>query len=425
MPLATLLLPPVLLALAAVAGWTLERAGVDAGRVPAAAAAWLGLAIVAAAWFGGGRAALEQTTPLSVAGAVLVLRLDAVTVLFWLAVLAPAGLLLTFQRRSAGQAALAALAVAAALGALAAGSLAFTAFGLATCAGLVLVLLGQEEPPAQRQMALALTAAWLLLAWTTVLLQAAGGTSTYGAVPVTALGVPLLALLALAAVLGSGLLPWRTWVSDVWTRPRLEAGTLGVALLVPIGIFPLVRAYGMGAGQLPSAQVGLALSALGAATALGAGIRGQAASTRRGVLAEAVPFAAGMALLALGLGTPLGVVAAMTGLAALSVAAGLAPLAADGRGPLPVVALAVLAGVPPALLFGGWLLAVQSALEAGGVAAFLGMAAAAAWLLALAAAVRAVRLPVAPADVDPTSSPAGAATGVAVALAGGVAVTAL
>src|SRR2546430_3131622 len=193
-----------------------------------------------------------------------------------------------------------------------------------------------------------------------------GGTSAYGAVPVAALGVPLLALLALAAALCSGLLPWRTWVSDVWTRPRLEAGTLAVALLVPIGLFPLVRAYGMGAGQLPSAQAGLAMSALGAATCLGAGIRAQAASSRRGVLAEAVPFAAGMALLALGLGTPLGVAAAMTGLAALSVAAGLAPLAADGRGPLPVVALAVLAGVPPALLFGGWLLAVQGGLGGGG-----------------------------------------------------------
>src|SRR5262249_52833399 len=152
------------------------------------------------------------------------------------------------------------------------------------------------------------------------------------AVPVTALGTPPLVLLALAALLGSGLLPWRTWASEVWTRRRLEAGTLAVALVVPLGFASLVRAYGMGGGQLPSPRVGLVLAGLGVAAALAAAIRAQAASSRRGVLAEAVPFAGGMVLLALGLGTPLGTVAALAGLAGLGAAAGLAPLAADQRG---------------------------------------------------------------------------------------------
>lgn len=425
MPLATLLLPPLVLVLAAAVGWGLERAGLDVGRPVAAGAAWLAGAALLAGWFASGRTPLDQSTPLSVAGAPLVLRLDAVTVLFWLAVLLPAALLLTFQRRTSGQAAVAALATAAALGALAAGSLVLTAFGLALCAGLVLVLMCREELGATRPVWLALTGAWLLLTWTAVLLELAGGTSVYGAVPVTALTVPALALLAVAALLCSGLQPWRAWPSEAWTRRRLEAGGLAVALLVPIGFFPLVRAYGMGGGQLPSDAVGLALAALGAATSAGAAIRAQAASSRRGVLAEAVPFGAGMVLLALGLGTPLGLVAALAGLVGLGVAAGLAPLAADGRGPLVSAATAILAGMPPALVFGGWLLSVQAALEAGGLAGFLGLGAAGAWLLALAAAARAGRLPLAASGAELSPSPAGAATGVALALAGGVVLTAM
>ena len=426
MPLATLLLPPALLVAASVLGWALERVGLDAGRPAAAAAAWAALAVLAGGWFAGGRTPLDQATPVAVAGAPLILRLDAVTVLFWLTVLAPAALLLTFQRRTSGQAAaLAGLAVAAALSALAAGSVVLTAFGLGLCASLVLVLLCQEEPGATRACWVAVTCAWLLLAWTAVLLEFAGGTSAYDAVPVTALGMPPLALLALAALLCSGLLPWRTWVSEAWSRGRLEAGSLAVALLVPIGLSPLVRAYGLGAGQLPGARLGQVLTALGAAAALGAAVRAQAASSRRGVLAEAVPFAGGMALVALGLGTPLGMVAALTGLAAMGAAAGLAPLAADGRGPLVGIAIALLAGAPPALLFGGWLLAVQAALEAGGASALLGLAAAAAWLLALAAAARAARLPVAPPDADPAPSPSGVLAGVTVALVGGVGLTSL
>jgi formate hydrogenlyase subunit 3/multisubunit Na+/H+ antiporter MnhD subunit len=425
MPLATLLLPPLVLVLAAAAAWGLERAGVDVGRPIAAGAAWAALAALTAGWFAGGRTPLDQSTPLSAAGVPLVLRMDAVTVLFWLAVLLPVALLLTFQRRTSGQAAVSALAAAAALGALAAGSLVLTAFGLAVCAGLVLVLLCRDELRATWAVWLSLTGAWLLLTWTAVLLERAGGTSVYGAVPVTALAVPSLALLAAAAVLCSGLQPWRTWVSDVWTRQRLASGSLAVAMLVPIGFLPLVRAYGMGGGQLPSAPLGLALAALGTATSAGAAIRAQAASSRRGVLAEAVPFGAGMALLALGLGSPLGVVAALAGIAGLGVAAGLAPLAADDRGPLVSLATAILAGMPPALVFGGWLLSLQAALEMGGLAGFLGLGAAGAWLLALAAAARAPRLPVAPPDAEEAPSPAGAAAGVAVALAGGVVLTAL
>jgi formate hydrogenlyase subunit 3/multisubunit Na+/H+ antiporter MnhD subunit len=427
MPPATLLLllPPALLVLAAVLGWCLRSVAPDAGRPAAAAGSWLALVALVAAWFAGGRAAQDLTAAFRVAGAPLVLRLDALTVYLWLVVLAPVALLLTFQRRSGVQAALAALAAASALATLAAGSVVMTAFGVATSAGLVLVMLRQEELTATRMYWAALTGAWLLLAWTAVLLQATGGTSAYGAVPVTALHVPILVLLAGAAVLCSGLLPWRGWVSDVWSRQRLEAGTLAVAVLVPVGFSPLVRAYGLGAGQLPSQQLNVALTALGALVALGAAVRAQAAPSRRAFLAEAVPLGGGVVLLSLGLGTPLGMVAGLVGLAGLGAAAGLAPLSADGRGPLVAAAVAVLVGVPPAVVFGGWLLAVQAAVEAGPAAGFAGLVAGAAWVVAIAAAARWARLPATAPGTEPAPSPRGVAAGLAVALAAGVGLTAL
>lgn len=420
-----LLVPPGLLALAALAGWSWRSPARDAGRLPAAVAAWLAIAVVLGGWFAGGRAGQDVSTPLVIAGAPLVLRLDALTVYLWLVVLTPAALLLTFQRRTANQAALAALAAAAALATLAAGSVFVTAFGVATTAGLVLVLLSQEELTATRTYWTALTAAWLLLGWTAVLLQVTSGTSAYGAVPVTALHVPLVVLLAAAAALCSGLLPWRTWVSAVWSRRRLEAGTLAVALLVPVGFSPLVRTYGLGAGQLPSQQLNVALTALGALTMLCAAVRAQAAPSRRAFLAEAVPLGGGVALLGMGMGTPLGMVAGLACLAGLGAAAGLAPLAADGRGPVVAGAVAVLVGLPPAVVFGGWLLAAQAAVEAGGAVGFAVLVLGVAWLVAVAAAIRWARLPVTAPDTEPDPSPRGAMAGLAVALAAGVALTAL
>jgi hypothetical protein len=427
MPLASLLLPPLLLVAAAALGGGLELAGLAAGRVVVAVASWLALAVLALSVpsFASGRTLLELTTTVSVASAPVVLRQDAVTVLFGLALLTPVALLLTFQRWTGQHAAIAGVSAASALATLAAGSLVMAAFGLATCASLVLVLLRQDDRRGTLGCSLTLTGSWLLMAWAAVLLDVTGGTSAYGAVPVTALREPVLVLLALASMLCSGLLPWRTWVSETWARRRLEAGALAVALLVPLGFAPLVRAYGLAAGQLPSPWLGVALSAAGVATALGAATRAQAASSRRGFLAEAVPFAGGMALLALGLGTPLGVVAALTGVATVGAAAGLAPLAADDRGPLAPLAVAVVAGVPPALAFGGWLLSAQASLEAGPAEGFLGLVAVAAWLLALAAAARTARLPAAPPDAEAGGSPPGALVGLGVAVAGGVGLTAL
>jgi len=161
------------------------------------------------------------------------------------------------------------------------------------------------------------------------------------------LAAPGFLLLAAACVLCSGLLPWRTWVGEVWERPRLQAGTLALAILVPLGFYLLVRAYAIGAGHWPNPALNVALAALGTLTALAAGIRGQAAITRRGYLAEVLPLSGGLSLFALSLGTPLGVAAAVTGLAAGALVTGLLPLLPDGPRADAWLGLAVGARAPP------------------------------------------------------------------------------
>jgi formate hydrogenlyase subunit 3/multisubunit Na+/H+ antiporter MnhD subunit len=424
MLVASLVLPPALLAAAAVVSLGLARWGVAGSRWLCAAAAWLALLALFGGWFGGGRTPLDISTTAPLTVTRLALHLDAVVVVFGGALLLPVSLLLTFQPRGWGESALATLTAAVALATLVAGSATLTALGFATCAGLVLVVLRREEVARTGHYWLALTGAWLLLAWTAILLEVGTGTSLYEAIPVTALGVPVFATLALACVLCAGLLPWRTWVSEAWTRRRLEAGALAVALLVPLGIYPLVRAYGMSAGQWPGGQLHLVLGGLGAATALGASIRAQAASSRRGFLAETVPLGAGLVLLALSLSTPLGLTAALTGILVLGLAAGLVPLVPDQPGTLSGLAVGLVLGVPPAIGFGAWLLIVQSTLASGRTTAFLGLAGAAAWLLALAAAARSSRLPARPAGTMGGGSWWGTLAGVAIALAGGIGLTA-
>jgi len=81
-------------------------------------------------------------------------------------------------------------------------------------------------------------------------------------------------------------------------------------------------------------------------------------------------------LLALALGTPLGVAAAIGTLAAASLLCALLPLVAEEglTGPV-LVALVVSVGLPPTAVFGSRLLDVQAALEASEVAGYLGLVA--------------------------------------------------
>lgn len=420
MPAASVLAPSALLAAAAVAGWVLEPLGVRSSRRLAAGAAWLALAALLASWWGTGRTALELNFPGTLAGAPAALRLDAVGVAFGVLVLLPVALLLSFQRRGPTEASLAALAASASLLAGLAASLLLTAVAVGTCASLVLVALHQEEERPPRACLVSLSAGGLLLLWAGVVLELIGGTSAYSAAPVTALRVPVFLLLAGAALLFSGLLPWLSWLPSMSRRRRLIAGPLAVALLGPIGFMLLSRAYLLGAGHWPSPALNLVLAAVGVATAAAAALRAQAATGRAALLGEAVPLGGGVALLALSLGTEFGVSAAWLTLAGSALVVALVPLLPASLWLPGILAAGVILGLPPALVFGGRLLALQAAIEAGGAYGLLALAGAASWLLALAAAARWRSLSI---DVEPEAEGdrLGAYAGLSLALAGGLA----
>ncbi|HLH68742.1 MAG TPA: hypothetical protein VKY90_06850 [Candidatus Dormibacteraeota bacterium] len=417
MPSAAMLAPPALLAVAAILACSLGQLAAQAGRVIGALAAWLAIGVEVAGWWWGGRVPLEFTAPISLGGVPLGLKLDSSIFALQTVTLLALALLLTFQPQGSGRAALASLAGGVALSTLAANSLALTALGLSACAGLLRVALAWDEQEAVEAAWGTLSLAWIVLLWAAVLLEVVGGTSVYSAVPVTALQVPVFLLVAVAALLCTGALPWRTWVSLIWARERPAGGTLALAVMVPLGFSLLLRAYALGAGEWPASWLHSLLTGLGALTALAAAGRAQAAGSVRMMRAEALPLGAGLTLMALALGTPLGVAAAVLSLGGLGLTTGLLPSLPD-EGPAGSIGDALVFGTPPALVFGGWLLCVQAALEAGPMTGLMGLAGALAWLVGLAAVARATWLP--PPTVPRSGSLTGFAAGVGLLLAGGV-----
>jgi formate hydrogenlyase subunit 3/multisubunit Na+/H+ antiporter MnhD subunit len=360
------------------------------GRVAVALGAWAALGLLVSGWIRDRPGQEAIVAPLG-QGIELAVRVDAVGFGVGLAMLVPAALLLTFQARGSHESALAGLVVAAALLAAEAGGLLLMVLALSTAATLATLQLQIEERHPSWVFWGGRMAAWLALAWAGVILQVRGGTSIFSAIPVSALNGSALLLLCLAAVLCSGLLPWRTWVSGVWGRPSLRAGSLAAAVLVPLGFCILLRTYGIGAGRLPGFPwSNYALAALGALVALLAAIRALAAASLPAYLGELVAGLAGLTLMAIGLGTPLGLVAGVLDLLGLALLVSLAGLA-GGRGQaLTVAAVAVAAGLPPTLLFGSRLLSLQAALEASEVTGVLVLVATAAWVGGLAAGARAL-----------------------------------
>jgi hypothetical protein len=135
-------------------------------------------------------------------------------------------------------------------------------------------------------------------------------------------------------------------------------------------------------------------------------------------------MAGGFALLALGLGTALGVAAAIGTLAAAALLAALLPLLNDDALSAPtMLALAVGVGLPPTAIFGTRLLDLEAAVESNEVGGYLALLTAAAWVVGIAAAARAVRLP--PRREGAAGSQAGAVLVAALLVAGGAALGAL
>ena len=387
------LMAPVLLPLVAAGVITaFGLGGFNLGRIAVGAGAWASAAALLILWL-----PVRSTQELNLGqlgfGSPFQLRVDAVAFAFGLMVAVPAALVLTLQRRTWQEAALGALGVAAAMFAIEAGGVVLTALAGGTAATLAVIQLDGEDVRAPRPRWSMLLAAWLALSWAGVILQVRGGTAAYAAVPVSALTAPVFALIAFAGLMASGLVPWRSWPAQVWSRPSLRAAGLVVATLYPLGFYLLVRSYEMGDGRYPNAAFNAVLAAWGVVVSLGAAARAQSAATRRGFLGEVIPGIGGFALMTVALGTPLALVAGVITLAFAAAMTACLALLPDRAGPASWVAIAAAVGLPPALGFGARVVGIESTFEAGDFYGFIGIAAAIVWVLWMVAGARATGLP--------------------------------
>jgi hypothetical protein len=371
-------------------GWGLL--GREPGRALVGAGAWAAVLALLVLWL-----EVRSTQELNLGplgfGAELDLRLDAVGFAFGLIVLVPAAVLLSLQPRTWQEATVAAVGVAAAMLAIEAGGVLLTALAGGTAATLAVIQLDIEDVSAPRPPWGNLLAAWLALAWAGAILEVVSGTAVYAAVPVSALSIPVFSLLAAAALMASGLFPWRGWAAQLWSRPSLRASGMAVATLYPLGLYLLVRAYEMGNGRYPQPVLNVALAVVGILVALGAAVRAQSATTRREYLGEVIPGFGGFALMAIALGTPLGLVAGLVTLATAAVLAAGLPLLPDRAGPASLLMIAAAAGLPPGLAFGARVVGLEATFEAGDLLGLIGIAGAAVWVVSMVAAARAIGLP--------------------------------
>jgi hypothetical protein len=392
MPSAAVLGPVVAPLVAAAVIAVFGVAGINLGRVATAAGAWGSAAALFAVWLPV-RSSLELLLGQLGYGSSLDLRIDSVSFAFGLMVVLPAAVLLTLQPRTWPEAAVSLLGVGAAMAAIEAGGVVLTAIAGGTAATVAVVLLGTEDPRAWRPSWGLLLAGWLALSLAGVILQVGGGTAVYTAVPVAAVTASLFTLLAVAAVLVSGLLPVRAWPTRLWTRPSLRATGITVATLYPLGFYLLVRAYELGDGRYPSQLFNVLLAGLGLGVAFVAAARAQAAATRREFLSEVIPGLGGFALTAIALGTALGLVAGLVLLATAAAFAACLALLPDRTGIESLVTVAAAVGLPPGIAFGARVLGIEATFEAGDFLGLLGVAAAAVWATWMVAGARAIGLP--------------------------------
>ena len=392
MPPIALLAPIALPVAAAAVAAATSRLGERVARLVAAAGAWAALVALAALWL-----TVRSTQELSLGplgfGAGLDLRLDGIGVVFGIIALVPAALLLTLQQRGWQECTVASLAIAAVVLAIESGNMVLTAIGGCTAATLAVVQFDIEDVRAVRPSWASVMIPWIALAWAGVTLQVEAGTAAYAAVPVSALTTQIVALIAIAALLGAGIVPWRGWAVRIWMRPSLRAASVTAATLLPLGLYLLVRAYELGNGRYPQLWLNLALAVWGVLVALGAAVRAQAASTRSEYVAETVPGLAGFALMSIAIGTAVGLFAGLVLLASAALLTSALPLLPDRRSPAALFVVAAAAGVPPGLAFGGRVLGLADAFETGNAFGVVAIAGAATWLVAAAAAARSVGLP--------------------------------
>lgn len=411
MPSAAVLTPVVLPLVAAAFITALGASGITVGRPVAAAGAWASVAALFAVWVPV-RSSQELVLGSLGFGSSFDVRIDAVAFAFGLMIAAPAAVLLTLQPRTWQESAIAMLALAASLATVEAGGIVLTAIAGGTAATLAVVLLDTEDPLSPRPGWAALLAGWLALAWVGVLLQVRSGTAVFSAVPVPSVTPAIFALLAASAIVASGLFPWRAWPSRLWSRRSLGAAGIALSALYPLGPYLLVRGYELGDGRYPHPAFNAVLGLAGAAVALGAALRGQAAASRREYFAEAVPLFGGFALMSIAMGTPLGLVAGLIVLATASALIACLTVLPEGATVASLVAVAAAAGLPPGLAFGSRVLGVEATFEAGDFFGLIGLVAMASWAIWVVASARAIGL--APGDAG--SQPAYPRLAAAIAL---------
>lgn len=365
--------------------------GVGLGRVATAIGSWGSLAALLGVWLSV-RSTLELSLGQLGFGSSLNLRLDATAFAFAAMICVPAAVLFTLQPRTWQEASLGLVGLAAALGAVEAGGVVLTALGGGTAATVAVLMLDAEDIRAPRPRWSVMLASWLALAWAGVLFQVLGGTAVYAAVPTSALTVPVFVVVAVAALMASGLVPWRSWPAQLWARPSLRAAGVAIATVYPLGFYVLVRAYEVGDGHYPRAAFNVLLASLGVLVALGAAARAQAAETRRGFLGEVIPGFGGFALMTIALGTPLGLAAGLVTLATAALLTACLAILPDRAGLSSTVAIAAAVGVPPGLAFGARVLGIESTFEAGDLLGLIGLAGAGAWALWMVAGARAIGL---------------------------------
>lgn len=392
MPPVALAVPILVPLVAAAAVTTFGFLRVDLGRPACAVGAWGSVAALLAVWLSV-RATLELNLGPLGFGSSLNLRLDAAAFAFGAMVSIPSAVLLTLQPRTWQESGLALVGLAAAMAALESGGVVLTALAGGTAATTAVLLLDAEDIRAPRPRWSVMMAAWLALAWAGVVFQVLGGTAVYGAVPVSSVSAPVFVLVAGAALMASGLFPWRSWPAQLWARPSLAAAGMAIATVYPLGFYVLVRAYELGDGQYPRELFNVLLCSLGVLVALGAAARAQAAATRRDFLGEVIPGFGGFALMTIALGTPLGLVAGVVTLAAAAAITACLPLLPDRATPASLLTIAAALGLPPGLAFGARVVGIDSTFEAGDLLGLIGLAGSCVWALWMVAGARAIGLP--------------------------------
>lgn len=392
MPSAAVALPIAVPLVAAAVITVFGFLNIELGRIASGLGGWGSVAALVGVWLAV-RATLELTLGPLGFGSTLNLRLDATAFAFGAMICIPSAALLSIQPRTWQEAALGLVALAAAMAAVEAGGVVLTALAGGAAATLAVLLLDVEDIRAPRPHWSMMLAAWLALAWAGVLFQVLSGTAVYVAVPVSALTTPVFIVLAVAAVLASGLVPWRAWPAQLWARPSLRAAGLAVATVYPLGFYVLVRAYEIGDGHYPRLVFNVVLASLGVLSTLGSAVRAQSAETRHEFLGEVIPGFGGFALMTLALGTPLGLVAGLVTLATAATMTACLPLLPDRASLSSVVTIGAAVALPPGLAFGARVLGIASTFEAGDLLGLIGLAGAGAWALWIAAGARAIGLP--------------------------------